>query len=481
MNPIQFPTHPILLVDDEADFLVSADYALKLAGINNIVQCGDSSEVIPTLSKRDFSVVVLDLLMPGLSGLDILPLILADFPELPVAVFTAVNNVETAVDCLKTGVYDYVLKPIDSARLVATVRHGVELSELRCQCRLLKERVLTDALEHPEAFSDIITQDSGMHAIFQYAEAIAQTDLPVLITGETGVGKELIAAAIHKLSGREGDFVSVNIAGLDDHLFSDTLFGHIKGAYTGADKPRKGLIEQASNGTLFLDEIGDLHLESQVKLLRLLQERTYYPLGDDFPRTNNARIVVATNRDIQFLRESETFRNDLYFRLQTHHIHLPPLRDRAGDIPLLVAHFLKIAAEKLGKQIPTASPEVFTLLKTYNFQGNVRELEGMVLDAVSRHKEGVLDTHTFRQAINEQSTVSGEDMTLQASGFAHVLSAFPALPDLKETLKEAEQLIISEALKRADSNQTVAARLLGISKNALHKRLSRARTSSDDA
>ena len=480
MNPIQFPTHPILLVDDEADFLLSADYALKLEGINNIVQCSDSSEVMSTLSKRDFSVVVLDLLMPGLSGLDILPLILADFPELPVAVFTAVNNVETAVDCLKTGAYDYVLKPIDSARLVATVRHGVELNELRCQCRLLKERVLSDALENPEAFSNIVTQDRAMYAVFQYTETIAQMPMPVLITGETGVGKELIAAAIHKLSGREGEFVRVNVSGLDDHLFSDALFGHKKGAYTGADSDRKGFIEHASNGTLFLDEIGDLHLESQVKLLRFLQDGTYYPLGDDFQRTNNARIVVATNREIQFLNDSDTFRTDLYFRLKPHHIHLPPLRDRSGDIPLLVAHFVKIAAEKLGKEMPATSPEVFTLLKTYNFQGNVRELEGMVLDAVSRHKEGVLDAHTFRQAINEQSTVSGEDMSLQASGFAHVLSAFPALPDLKETLKEAEQLFIGEALKRADGNQTLAAQLLGLSKNALHKRLSRAQTSSND-
>ena len=478
MNTSQFPIRPILLVDDEELFLASTSRALRAEGINHAVQCHDSREVMSTLSKDDFSVVVLDLMMPHLSGRDLLPLILADFPDVPVTVATGVKNVDTAVECLKTGAFDYLVKPVEVTRLAATIRRGLEMNELRRQTRLLKERVLSNALEQPEAFSDIITQDSGMHAIFQYAEAIARTDLPVLITGETGVGKELIAAAIHKLSGREGEFVSVNIAGLDDHLFADTLFGHRKGAFTGADSSRKGLVKQASNGTLFLDEIGDLHMESQVKLLRLLQERNYYPLGDDFPRTNNARIVVATNRDIQFLRESETFRNDLYFRLQTHHIHLPPLRERARDIPLLVSHLLEKAAQALGKETPTPPPALFTLLGTYHYPGNIRELEGMVQDAVSQHKGGVLSVESFQEKFDQQFTVSHENTVLEvsATAFTDGLSALPILP----ALKEAEQQIISEALKRANGNQTIAAGLLGMSRHALHKRLSRARTPLDD-
>ena len=240
-----------------------------------------------------------------------------------------------------------------------------------------------------------------MHATFKYIDAIARNDLPVLITGETGVGKELIAAAIHKLSGREGEFVSVNIAGLDDHLFSDTLFGHRKGAFTGADIPRKGLIERAANGTLFLDEIGDLHVESQVKLLRLLQESSYYALGDDFARLSNARLVFATNRENEFLSNPETFRADLYYRLQPHHIHLPPLRERLADIPMLFVHFLESAAARLEKQTPTPPPELITLLGTYHFPGNIRELEGLIRDAVSQHKSGVLSTASFRQEIGE--------------------------------------------------------------------------------
>ena len=477
MNTSQFPTRPILLIDDEELFLASTSRALRSEGINRVVQCGDSREVMSTLSKDDFSVVVLDLMMPHLSGKDLLQLILADFPDVPVTVVTGVKDVGTAVECLKTGAYDYLVKPVDVTELAATIRRGLEMSELRRQTRLLKERVFSDALKQPEAFSDIITQDSGMHAIFQYSEAIAQTDLPALITGETGVGKELIAAAFHKLSGREGEFVSVNIAGLDDHLFSDTLFGHRKGAYTGADKPRKGLIERASNGTLFLDEIGDLHLESQVKLLRLLQERTYYALGDDFPRTNNARIVVATNRDIQFLRESETFRNDLYFRLQTHHIHLPPLRERAGDIPLLVEHFLAHASDTLGEDIRALAPELLIHLEAFDFPGNVRELEGLILDAASQYKGGVLSIGSFRRKIGGESDVSHDAGDTGEAEIVEKLAELRRFPKLKDI----ERFAVAEALKRANGNQTTAAQLLGMTRQALNNRIARSRKSSDDA
>ena len=476
MNPIQFPTRPILLVDDEEQFLYSASLALRAEGINHVVQCQDSREVMSILSKGDFSVVMLDMLMPDLSGRDLLPLILADFPELPVTVVTALNRVETAVGCMRDGAFDYLVKPVDSARLASTVRRGIEISDLRRQNRQLKERLLSDTLEHPEAFSDIVTQDRTMYSVFQYAETIARTPMPVLITGETGVGKEMIASAIHKLSGREGAFVPVNIAGLDDHLFSDTLFGHKRGAFTGADSSRKGLIEQASDGTLFLAEIGDLHVESQVKPVRLLQEGKYYPLGADVPKSSNARTVVATNREIQFLRGSESFRNDLYFRLQTHHIHLPPLRERTGDIPLLVAHFFESAAETLDQEIPTPAPELLTLLKTYHFPGNVRELEGMVLDAVSQHKGGVLSIESFRNKIGEESLVSHEATETAEATFVDGLAALHRLPPLKAI----ERFAIAEALKRANGNQTIAAGLLGMSRQALHNRLNRDRTLSDD-
>ena len=353
-------------------------------------------------------------------------------------------------------------------------RRAVEIGDLRSENRQLKEHLRSNRPEHPEVFSGIVTQDPAMYSIFHQVESIAVTGQPVLITGETGVGKEKIAEAIHQLSGRLGEFVPVNIAGLDDLMFSDTFFGHRRGAFTGADSARHGLIEQASDGTLFLDEIGDLGMESQTKLLRFLQDGEYRHLGEDAPIGSNVRIVAATNQTIESLTGSGNFRSDLYYRLETHHIHLPPLRERKGDIPLLVSHFLKRAAEALGKKIPVPPPELFTLLSTYHFPGNIRELEGMVNDAVGRHRGGVLSTESFREKIDEQTSILHGD-TVPRAGEVSVVDGLSSLHKLPK-LKEMEELLIAEALKRADGNQTIAAQLLSISRKALNNRLNRART-----
>lgn len=294
MNPTLFPALPVLLVDDEEEFLLSASYTLDSDGIDNVVQCQDGREVMDTLSKQDFSVVVLDILMPHVSGWDLLPMIVANFPDLPVIIITAVDEVQTAVECMREGTFDYLVKPVDKSRLVTAVRRGIEFRQLRDENTQLKNYLLSDRLKHPEAFSEIITQDRTMRSIFQYLEAIAESPQPVLITGETGVGKEMIAEAIHRLSGRTGECIAVNVAGLDDHLFSDTFFGHEKGAFTGAEHVRKGFVETAAAGTLFLDEIGDLGMESQVKLLRMAQEGKYYPLGVDVPKSTDAHHIDAS-------------------------------------------------------------------------------------------------------------------------------------------------------------------------------------------
>ena len=470
MNSAQSPSQPVLLVDDEEQFLLSASFILSGEGIHNVVQCQDSRDVMPTLSKQDFSVVVLDMLMPYITGKELLEMIAQEFPELPIIIITAVDEVEMAVECMRSGAFDYLVKPVDDANLVTAVNRAIELWRLRKENTLLKQYLLTDKLQHPEAFAEIVTQDRVMRSILQYTEAIAETTLPVLISGETGTGKDLIAKAIHNLSGRTGQFTPVNAAGVDDLLFSDTLFGHEKGAFTGAEQSRKGLIERSSDGTLFLDEIGDLSLESQVKLLRLLQEGTYYPLGADMPKSTNVRMVVATNRELAAVLEAGQFRKDLYYRLQTHHIHLPPLRDRQDDIQLLVEYFLEKAAQTLGKRTPTPPKELFTLLETYHFPGNIRELEGLIFDAVSRHAGGVLSMESFREKIShipahrmvhtreEQET---EDRRILFTN---------QLP----TLKEAQEILIAEALQRCKGNQTIAARLLGLSRRALNNRLNRA-------
>ena len=348
-----------------------------------------------------------------------------------------------------------------------------ELAALRAENRRLAERLRSVKLKHPEAFTDIVTQDPVMLSIFRDIELIAVDSGPVLITGETGVGKEKIAEILHQLSGRSGKYVPINIGGTEAGLVSDTLFGHVEGAYTDARSERRGMVEQASGGTLFLDEIGDLAKDSQTKLLRLLDEGVYYHLGSDEPVASDIRTVAATNRTVQSLMSADDFRDDFYYRLRAHHIHLPPLRERKDDIPLLVAHFLRQSAKELNKKTPTPTPELITLLKNYHFPGNIRELQGMVRDAVTRHEGGVLSMDAFLQAIEEQTSAlqGGAAPDAGLIDFAEALAGVDRLP----SLQEVEPLVIAEALRRADDNRTLAAQLLGLTRKALSSRLSRSK------
>jgi DNA-binding NtrC family response regulator len=304
-----------------------------------------------------------------------------------------------------------------------------------------------------------------MFSLFMLIEAIAQNEKPILITGESGVGKELIAQAIHKASGRSGEFVSINIAGLDDTIFSDTLFGHIKGAFTGATSDRRGLIEKAQTGTLFLDEIGDLENGSQVKLLRLLQEGEYYPLGSDIPKHSNARILVATNVDLREKLDNGTFRKDLYHRL-TLSIHTPPLRERLNDLPLLLDHFLKESSLSLNKKEPTVPKELLTLLKTFSFPGTIRELKHMIENALSRHKTKVLSLSYFKEYIKQNSKLKDSSHIIFQEP-EHVIIFEGVFP----TLKQVEESLINKALDKAQGNQRVAAQLLGIDPSTLSRKL----------
>lgn len=466
------PSLPILIVDDEELFLKSVSLTLKSAQINNIVTCSDSRQVLELLEKDSYSLILLDMLMPGVSGDELARVITRNYPETPLIIITAVNEVETAVECMKNGVFDYILKPVEKSRLLGAIKRALELGDIRRENRMLKQALLKNKLEQPDAFSEIVTQSPVMKSIFQYIEAIAATFLPVLISGETGVGKELVANAVHRLSGRKGQFVPINVAGLDDTLFSDALFGHKKGAFTGAEMDRKGLIEQAAEGTLFLDEIGELSIESQVKLLRFLQEGKYYPLGSDIAKVADVRIVAATNQNLDTLQANGKFRKDLFYRLKSHQVFIPPLRKRPDDIPLLVEHFLEKAATQLNKVKPTAPRELYTLLKTYHFPGNIRELEGIVYDAVSQHKSGVLSMAPFRKNIAgqpDESDVFETDTVENPNNISEKISFHDQLP----TLKEVEKGLIDEALKRAEGNQTIAARLIGMSRKALNNRLLR--------
>lgn len=456
---------PVLLIDDEAKVLRSMKMLLRTSGIDPILTLDDSREVLPLLARQPVAAILLDLTMPHISGEELLESISSEYHEIPVIIITATSDLDTAVKCVRMGAFDYLVKPVDEDQLLSSVRRAIEMSALRSEVQTLRESIFERDVRNKEAFADIITCDAAMLAIFRYLVAISVSTQPALITGETGTGKELIAHAIHQLSGRTGKFVVIDSAGLDDTLFSDSLFGHTKGAYTSADQVREGLVARAKGGTLFLDEIGDLSPSSQIKLLRLFQENTYYPVGSDKPCQSDARFVVATHRDVEQLVEEGKFRKDLFYRLRAHRIDLPPLRERKDDIPLLIEHFLKETADSMNKPVPSVPAELPTLLKNYDWPGNVREFKAVMYDAVARNEKGVLPLQSFLELMDADTPA-----VTPATGTGSLYEQFSErLP----TLKEAETFLIDTALQRTNGNQGMAAAMLGMSRQALNKRLLR--------
>jgi DNA-binding NtrC family response regulator len=463
MIPKPYPEYPVLIVDDEPHVVSSQMNVLKSNGIDNLIGSTDSREVLNLLNQNEVEAILLDLRMPHIPGEKLLLQIKEEYPHVPVIIVTATGEIDVAVQCMRAGAFDYMVKPVEESRLVSGVRRAIELTELRRGYRDLRKRLLSNQLSNPDAFSQIITQDRKMHRIFLCVESIAKSDETVLILGETGVGKELIARTIHEISRPGRQFVAVNVAGLDDTMFSDSIFGHKKGAYTGASESRKGFLQQTSGGTLLLDEIGDLSFPSQVKLLRLLETREYYPLGSDLAMETDARILVSTNKNLTEAVKSREFRKDLYYRISAHEIRLPPLRERKTDLPLLVHHFLEEASQKLKKKKIAVPLELFPLLETYDFPGNIRELRSMIFDAVSKQTEKMLSLKPIREAIGRDAQLLSREQQQELLNFQ----------DRLPTLAQANELLINEALKRAKGVKSTAAMLLGISPQALGKRLDR--------
>lgn len=447
---------PVVVVDDDHEMLAIYRMLLARRGIEQVVAFQDGGDLIPFLRRNRAAAVVLDLTLPTVSGQELLQRVVDEFPHLPVIIVTALAAVDQAVFCMRAGACDYLIKPISNERLLAAIERARQLSGASLEAQ--EEQGGTE-------FPAIVTQDSQMLKLLKRIRAVSCSGQPVMITGETGVGKELFAEAVH-LSGRSGGaFVTVNVAGVDDVAFSDTLFGHRKGAFTGADQVRDGLIKKAAGGTLFLDEIGDLKEGSQVKLLRLIQQHEYLPLGSDTPAKSDAHLVVATNCSPKKLVEEGRMREDLYYRLCCHHFHVPPLRERAGDVPLLLDHFLTRAAREMRKPKPFCPPELLRLLEHYRFPGNVRELQAMVYDAVALHERGPLSLASFKEKIECFSTPQPEDLSEQES-VQVVFRSFPSMRD-------AQALLIDEALRISNGNQGLAANMLGISRQALNNRLRR--------
>ncbi|MEP0074183.1 MAG: sigma-54 dependent transcriptional regulator [Marinomonas sp.] len=463
------PGFGILMIDDEVSFLRSLSISLERHGFNNLHRCHDSREAMDIIAQKQIGLVLLDLTMPYISGETLLKKIVEEYPDISVIILSGLNQLETAVNCIRLGAYDYFVKTTEEDRLIEGVSRAIRMKEMQIENQKMRQKFLSGTLEHPEVFSEIITQDKSMHSVFQYLESVSISNQPLLIGGESGVGKEQIAHAVHTLSNRSGPLICVNVAGLDDNVFADTLFGHHRGAFTGADTTRAGMIEQAANGTLLLDEIGDLSPASQIKLLRLLQEGEYYPLGSDRPKRIKARVIVATHQDLEKKQQTGEFRKDLFYRLRIHHVEIPALRHRKQDIPLLLDYFLTEAAKELNKRKPTIPKELLVLLANYPFPGNVRELRALAYDAMSQHKAKILSMESFRRALNMTS--------IPEIDTPETLLFKPDMP--LPTLQETNDLLIEEAMRRSQGNQSIASRLLGISQPALSKRLKKKESDSD--
>lgn len=451
-------SNPVLVVDDDLEILRSTSRLLEEGFQFRCLAASTAKEALEIVARQAVGLVLLDLGLPDLDGAQVLSFLRRDYPGVPVIVVTALGEVESAVQCMASGAYDYVVKGSDPGRLINSVKRALESREKDLAIAALRDGIQATGVKRPESFSDIVTVNEHIRGLFRFIEVVAASDEPILLQGETGTGKELFARAIHKASGAKGPFVATNLGGLEDLLVSDTLFGHVKGAYTGADGPRKGLVFQASGGTLFLDEIGDLSAQSQVKLLRFLENGEYFPLGTDLGRRSEARVVAATNMDLEARAVEGLFRRDLLYRLSTYRVDIPPLRDRKEDIPLLCQHFLSLAAE--GSPPPSLTPGALATLGLHSFPGNIRELRGLLLKAKALKRGPTIDHSVIEKLL-------AGPLRPTVGPALPVPSGASGLP----TIQQAVADLIQDALKRTNGHQTMAAKLLGISPQALSKRL----------
>ena len=463
----------ILMVDDDPPLLRATQINLERAGIGPVDTMADSRMVMSRLAQHQPQIMLLDLSMPHINGMELLPIIHKRYPNIAIIIMTATMDLHTAVDCMKMGAVDFLTKPVERASLVSRVLKTMEIQGLHGRLTEMSNRLLSGRVDQEEVFAPIITKSSKMIRIFQYLESIATSNEPVLITGETGVGKELVAQALHRLTLKDQPFIAENVAGIDDTIFADTLFGHVQGAFTGATHPRPGLVERAEHGTLLLDEIGDLSPSSQIKLLRLIQERTYSPLGSDHNKPLQARILVTTHQNLAELVSLGKFRQDLYYRLTTHKVTMPPLRERREDIYPLLLHFIRQAATAMNKKIPPPPESITDMLNNHPFSGNIRELRSMTMDAASQYKgSGPLPLTPFHTAMRTRLLpIEIQPLSQPTPPTLHLeLPITTPLPTLKEGFKIMETFLIEQALQRSQGNRSRAASLLGLSRQALYNR-----------
>jgi DNA-binding NtrC family response regulator len=442
----------ILIVEDEAKMRRLLELNLGEDGFTTF-SAGDAEVGLKLLAENAIDLVVTDLKLPGMDGLEFLQTVKRQNAALPVVVMTAFGSVETAVEAMKAGASDYVLKPFSLAEMRLVIHKELDVRDLREENRSLRE-----ALGKRYAHPNVVARSPKMQEVLATVERVAPTNSTVLLGGESGVGKDLIARAIHEKSRRaRGPFLKINSTAIPENLLESELFGYEKGAFTGAAASKPGKFELADKGTLFLDEIGDVPPVTQVKLLRVLQEREFERLGGTRTIKVDVRLVAATNRDLRAALEQGTFREDLYYRLNVVPIDIAPLRERREDIPDLVNLFITRFAGDSGKGVEGITPEAMQILVNYHWPGNVRELQNIVERACALAKGSVLDVADIHLDARPAKTANG------ATGF---------LPD-GMTLEQWEDEMVQEALRRANGNKSHAARLLGLSRNALRYRLSK--------
>jgi DNA-binding NtrC family response regulator len=457
-----FPEDPILLVDDEPSWLHSLAFTLEYTGnYQNLVICNDSRELIGMLRCRRVGLVLLDLVMPHIGGEDLLVQVVREFPDVPVIVLSGLNQLETAVRCMKLGAFDYYVKTTEPDRLLGGIQRALEIRALQRENRELSTRLLRRELQHPEQFAAFTTRSPKLEAVFHYLEAIAGSTEPLLITGEPGSGKELAARALHALACPHGTWGRVAGSDLDERNFSPRLYGE-------AQQP--GLIDRTRGGILYIEGIDSLPPASQAKLMQLLQKGEYAPGGDTVSRRLETRLVCSTGRDLAEMVGECRFRNDLFYRLSMHHVRMPPLRERLEDLPLLLDRFVSEASAELKRRRPSMPRNLAPLLASYPFPGNVCELRDLIAAAVAESPVGRLSMEPFRRYITRPGAAP-IDAAQEGTPLLIVPGRLP-------TLGEARDLVIQEALHRANGNQSIAARLLGISQPALSIHLKKAAPSS---
>lgn len=445
----------ILIADDEPLTLELIVERLQMEGYDvSIVSSGE--DAIAASKNNSFKVVLTDLSMPGLSGMEVLEHYTKYFPDTLVIVLTGFGTIGTAVEAMKRGAYDYLSKPANLDEIVLTLKRAVELKDLKEENALLRSQI-----QDQHRLDRMIGQSHAMHSLYRIIRRVAKTDSTVLITGESGTGKELIATAIHSESDRrEMPFVPINCGAIPEELLESELFGHEKGAFTGAFKERRGRFELAHKGTVFLDEIGEMSPKLQVKLLRFLQETKFQRIGGTKTIEVDVRIVAATNKDLERAVAENEFREDLFYRLNVIPIQVPPLRQREGDIPLLIQHFLRQHCVK--KDIPqkTMSRDAVESLQQYDFPGNVRELENVIERLVILTENDEIQVHDLPGRMQSVQPVEVKRIELPDDGI-----------NLKETLDDLENRLILDALQKSGGVKNKAAKLLGLNRTTLIEKM----------